>query len=166
MSGRQCNKCKRNKDDRAFKSRSRKRCIECNVKQYQLNKKCNMMFNKATKLNLFTEYNALAGFFKDNIEAQTTDFQKGRMLLYRGICKMVEFDPERADMKEDMDLEERQYWLDLEKDIREGGRLLLQNPNIDRDLNWVLSFIPRTLHGDVDRMWHKLVKHDGSTWLC
>jgi hypothetical protein len=158
-----CNKCNKELDSKQFKSLSRKRCITCNVKQYKLNHRDRHIFVVAKECGLFNEANALARKIKHGINP--TPMDEGRYLLYRGIAKMIEFDPARADIREDMTSDEKEYWVDLKSDIRRAGEILIPLDSFESRLDWILSFVPQQLHRDIEFRWEGIERVDGTIWL-
>lgn len=162
-----CNKCRRSLDILQFKSLSRKRCIECNEKQNKLNNKTKYVLNEAKKTQLFQEYNFLRKYMLTSI-GDIPDYQKGRIKLYSSIIKMIEFDPSFADIKEEMNEEEEEYWKDIDKNIKEAGKLIISNFNSygeDRNkIDFFFSFIPTCLWKHVEIRWDGLKFKDGGVW--
>jgi len=126
------------------------------------------MFVRAVDCNLFTELSALCKYNKRfELEGKSlSHFDKGRQLLYGAIGRMIQFDPQNADMKEDMTDEEKELWKGIQSDIRKAGEIILKlDADGLRDIHWVLSFIPRELHRDIEYQWDGIVCYDGTVWM-
>jgi hypothetical protein len=118
-------------------------------------KKGETLEQECKRINVFTEYDAL----KDRTR---NTYDEARFLILRGIVKMVKFDPIRGDMKEQMTQEEKDYWVDLHKDIAKGGELLYQFDGMNgMNDGLVWSFIPQRLRRDIDMEWNGI-----GEWKC
>jgi hypothetical protein len=115
---------------------------------------------EALKYNVLNEYEALK-----KREEDLNNYDKARYLILRGIVKMVKFDPIDGDMKENMSPEDIEYWANLKKDIKEGGKLLYQEGGMSNicgmhdELVW--AFIPQRIKRDVDILWNGI-----GEWKC
>jgi hypothetical protein len=67
---------------------------------------------------------------------------------------MIMFDPVRGDMKEDMTEADKELWKALYKDIHKGGELIASESNQSMHDPLIWSFIPQTLHREVDMEWN------------
>jgi len=150
---RECTKCRVLKGPRDFPSETRKRCTDCNSRQYTINRKYDVAHHLAERQGLFREYDMLLHFHQHGVPSQMTDLQRGRRLLYGGLIKMIAFDTKKALPKSPMTLEERQYWIDLEKEIVEAGKILFSEPGVEQLFPWIMAVVPHSLHKAIRKLW-------------
>lgn len=105
--------------------------------------------------NLHDEYNTLTPIF-DKLD----NYEKAKYLIFRGIIKMSNFDPLNGNKPDIMSDSDKEYWDDLESDIKNGGLLLYNqkdhsNTNgLSDDLIW--SFIPKSLKHKIHMLFDEL----------
>lgn len=165
MNTKRCNKCKKMKSVLDFKNDRMKRCLACNQTQHAINNKGNMERQLEYK-----GLRQLRDLMRTECMIHPTEMLKARITLYSTIIRMVEFDPERGDMKENMTEEELELWKSFSKDIREAGEIILQHFNSTDEndrfaLNHYLTYIPTSLRRDVELKWNGLKFKDGVEWL-
>lgn len=113
--------------------------------------KANRTLHQALEYNLFQEYEALRQR-QDN-----TDFQRGRLLLFRGIVRAILFDPVNGDMRKNMSGEEQKLWNEIRQDWREGGKNLVRDSREALMDPWaVWSYVPEWFHREVQLEWEHM----------
>lgn len=166
MSTKRCNKCKKLKSMLDFKNNKMKQCLECNRKQHMINTK-----KKEGWMETLVEYSGLRRIvevLEIEMKLHPTDIGKARLDLYKSVLDMVDFDPERGDMKENMTEEEIDRWRRIRETIRLSGEVILKQLHSLDDryiLDRYLSYVPTPLHRDIEVRWDGLSFKDGVKWV-
>lgn len=119
-----CNKCKKEEGRIKFKSPNRKRCIDCNNKQYILNRKLKQetksVLDEAKDLKLYAEY--------DRTKVSTDCEHKPHYWILTAIIKMIEYDSQEGSYKSCTNTEEdRKYWHDVYDDLHSAVEWVVDN---------------------------------------
>lgn len=161
-----CNKCKKLKDMLDFKNNRMKQCLECNRKQHTINNK-----KKERWMASLVEYCGLRRIvevLQTEIKFNPTEIGIARLELYEAILRMVEYDPERADMKDNMTEDEMELWKNIRETIRSSGKIILKYLHSVEDrfiLDKYLSYIPEPLLRDIEVRWDGIEFKDGVKWV-
>lgn len=106
-----CNKCRKQEGVVKFKSPNRKRCIDCNNKQYMLNAKqhkvVKSVLQEALDLKLYKEYERLK-----QIREKDSDYEPHYNVL-TAVIKIIEYDNDKGFTWTFNTDEDKKYWEDV-----------------------------------------------------